>query len=211
MTVETQVDDQTSQNDVRAEENNQTQTVRDPEAVLRKNQELLAKQRKAKEEAEKYRREAEELKQKELERQGKFEEALKAERERRERAEKERQEASAKYAYNTVVTQIKERAMREGCTNPDKLIKLADSSDLDMVDYDDDYRVDQSTLENFITKMKQENEFLFKKQPNHPRDLPPGSSAQDFSSKRPNIYDMSRSELSGLYAKIREKELRGGR
>lgn len=218
MSKESQVNDQPAEGHAKAEEQEQTHSqdqqteerVNDPEAVVRKNRELLAKQRHYKEMLEKERSERERIERERLEEQGKFQDLYEKERRAREEREKELQDRSATYAYSTVVSQIKAKAAQEGCRNPDKLVKLA-SDELDAVQFDDDYNVDSGSLDEFMDRMRKENDFLFRPKNNAPRDFTPGSRQSDFEERPTDIRTAPKKELSSLYAKIRKQEMSQGR
>lgn len=64
----------------------------------------------------------------------------------------------SQYAYKEVTNQIKTEALKQGCINPDKLIKLLPEEDLKTLTVDEEFRVDQESLKSIIEKAKKEHE-----------------------------------------------------
>jgi hypothetical protein len=65
------------------------------------------------------------------------------------------------YAWNTVSGKIIQEALKQGCKNPDKLIRLLDDSDLSSIEVGEDFSVDTDALSLLVEKGKKENPFLF--------------------------------------------------
>lgn len=190
------------------QEHSQKETVRDPEAVLQKNREILQEKKRREQELKEAREKLSEFEKKELERKGNFEEALKKEREEREKLQQELEKKDQTYAYTSVTGQIKQMAAQEGCLDPEKLIRLAGEEDLDLVEYDDSYNVDKNSLKFFIDKMKKENEFMFSRKGSSARDRAPGSRRDSYEPEKVDIYKADKRTLSSLYRQLREKDLR---
>ena len=79
-------------------------------------------------------------------------------------------------AWNTVSSQIKEAALKEGCINPDKLLKLFDKNDLkalEVVEESGSVKVHSDDLKRLMEKARKENDFLFKKSVTNIADVTP--------------------------------------
>lgn len=66
------------------------------------------------------------------------------------------------YAWNTLTSEIKREAMKHGCTDPDKLIRLMDDEDLRSIEIGENFSIDNKAIESVIEKNKKDNFFLFK-------------------------------------------------
>ena len=102
-------------------------------------------------------------KQKELEQDGKQSELIQSLREQLAKRETELKETSKKYAWNTISSQIKSAATKEGCINADKLINLIDPSDLRAIEVDEHFNVNSDDLKTVLERARQENDFMFPK------------------------------------------------
>ena len=67
------------------------------------------------------------------------------------------------FAWKTITSSIKEEALKNGCTNPDKLVRLLEDKDLKALEVGEDYSIEPQSLKQLIEKSKSENDFLFKK------------------------------------------------
>lgn len=65
--------------------------------------------------------------------------------------------ASKTYAQKTLEDQIKTEAIKEGCVNPQKLMKLLASEDLANVEIGDGFKINESDLKALIEKAKQDH------------------------------------------------------
>ena len=61
------------------------------------------------------------------------------------------------YAYNVLSGQIKTEALKQGCVNPEKLIRLLDPSELKGIEVDEDFFVNTDDLQRLIGKAKEEH------------------------------------------------------
>ena len=62
--------------------------------------------------------------------------------------------------WNSVTSAVKTEAVKHGCKNPDKLVKLLDTNDFSMLQAENGQIMEQS-LSALIDKAKKENDFLF--------------------------------------------------
>jgi hypothetical protein len=131
-----------------------------------------------------------------LAQEGKWKEMAAKEKERADKAEKEAREKHARFALRTVETQVKAEAAKLGCVDSDALLKLMDLNELEV---DDEYQVDQSAMKSVIEKLKKEKSYLFPKEAAHPRDLPPASGREGFKEKA--VKDMSIAEMQAFLLK----------
>jgi len=88
------------------------------------------------------------------------------------------QEKDRKYAFSTIEDQIRTKAVQSGCSNPEKLIKLMESDDFATLKdgIGDNYKLNPESLEAVMSKLHQENSFLFKTNKTI-NDLPPTNKA----------------------------------
>jgi len=66
-------------------------------------------------------------------------------------------EVKKNYAWNSVESQIVNEAVKQGCVNPTKLIRLLDREDLEGIEVSDDFSVNKEDLVRLVEKSKQEN------------------------------------------------------
>jgi hypothetical protein len=128
-----------------------------------------------------------------LEAQGKFQEIAEKEREKARQLEDELKKTHAKFAYQSVTSQIESEALKAGCVDTKAFLKLIDLTE---VEVDDDFRVNGQALKAMIEKEAKEKAYLFQKQAASVKDLPPASSTAAFATK--SIRDMSIDEKMAL-------------
>lgn len=75
--------------------------------------------------------------------------------------ENELKETRKTFAWEKLTDTIKNEATRNGCSNPDKLIKLMDDDDFKTIEMDEDFKVNINSVKQVIEKSKKENYFLF--------------------------------------------------
>jgi len=186
-----QSDEQTN-----GELNNQestTDTVKNPDAVLKKNRELLAKLKEKSEAEQKLKEQLEQIEQDKLAQSGKKDELIDAlKKQIRERDEKLKT-VTQTFAFKTVDQQVLDAARDMGCTKPEMIKKLADLSG---VTVSDDFSVDRDALKLALEKVKEDLPELFKKTPSAPRDGTPAAIMQTNE-----VGKMSIKELQDAYRK----------
>lgn len=102
------------------------------------------------------------------------------------------------YLWERVTSGIKTEALKAGCSNPEKLIKLLDKTDFESLQADaDGYNVKPESLQALIEKAKKENDFLFSRPEVKVNDLPPKSKIEKPKAKAPN--EMSKEELAQAF------------
>ena len=186
-----QSDEQTN-----GELNNQestTDAVKNPDAVLKKNRELLAKLKEKSEAEQKLKEQLEQIEQDKLAQSGKKDELIDSLRKQiRERDEKLKT-VTQTFAFKTVDQQVVDAARDMGCTKPEMIKKLADLSG---VTVSDDFSVDRDALKLALEKVKEDLPELFKKTPSAPRDGTPAAIMQTNE-----VGKMSIKELQDAYRK----------
>lgn len=101
------------------------------------------------------------------------------------------------YAWSTLTGEIKREAIKNGCKDPDKLIKLMSDDDLRSLEIGENFSIDPNGLKEVIEKSKKENFFLFE---SSSKTAVPGTVG-----KKPpvepekSMKDMSLDELRALY------------
>ncbi len=170
------------------------ETVKSPEAVLKKNKELLSKlkaeQERNRENAEKL----EALEQEKLAQAGKKDELIEALKKQVKEKDEKAKSLTQTFALKSVNTQVLEAARLMGCERPDVVMKLADLSE---VTVGEDFSVDQEALKLALGKVRDEVPTLFKKAPVAPKD---GTPTNQVEGTKP-LHQMSVKELSDLYLK----------
>lgn len=107
---------------------------------------------------------------------------------------------SKNYAWNTLTGEIKREAMKHGCINPDKLIRVMDDSTLESIRVGDDFSIDQESLSMAIESAKKDNDFLFR---NPSKPFSPGKpSNKPIEEKEEDIKKLSIDELKERYKKL---------
>ena len=168
--------------------------VKSPEAVLKKNRELLAKlkteQDRNRENAEKL----EALEQEKLAQAGKKDELIDALKKQVKERDDKVKGLTQTFALKSVNAQVLDAARQMGCEKPDIVMKLADLSE---VTVGEDFSVDQEALKLALGKVRDEVPTLFKKTPAATREAVPGTMVE---GSKP-LTQMTVKELSDLYTK----------
>jgi hypothetical protein len=131
--------------------------------------------------------------QNQAEAEGRKDDVIKALREELSGVKTELTKTKTSYAYTTIEGQIKAAAAREGCVNPDKLVRLLGEDALKGIDVDDRFQVNKEDLQRIVAKAKEENSDigLFKSKTVNINDMP--SSNNIAPSK--GLHEMSKAEL----------------
>lgn len=150
-------------------------------------------EKKARERAQQLEAELSTYKTKELEAQGKYEEitqTLKQQLQEKELALKSERE---RYAWNTVTGAIKAEAMKHGCLDPNKLIRLLDKTDFETLRAENG-EIDSNSLASLMDRSKKDNSFLFNSPAVKFNDVTPRSGQPERQAvKSPK--EMSKEEL----------------
>lgn len=102
-----------------------------------------------------------ELENEKLKAEGKKDELLSSYEQKIKELETKYKQTNQTYAWNTLTGKIKEEALKNGCQNPDKLIKLMDDEDLNSIEIGEDFSINYDSVKKVIEKNKKENFFLF--------------------------------------------------
>ena len=166
--------------------------IKDPQAVLKKNQELLSKLKTTKEKLDEYERKATEAEQEKLAQSGKHSELIESLKKQLAAKDTELKQTTQSFAWKSVKQQVVDVARSMGAENADAVMKLAD---LKSVPVNDDFSADSDALKMAIEQVKKDVPSLFKKQVVAPKDGTP--SFKQEGSKELN--QMSIAELQELY------------
>lgn len=107
------------------------------------------------------------------------------------------------FAWTTLTGQIKQEATKQGCKDPEKLIRLMDDEDLRSIEIGENFAIDSSSVKAVIEKSKKENGFLFETSakppaaPGKPGNKPPVEGEK-------SLKDMTLAELKAEYLKARK-------
>lgn len=101
------------------------------------------------------------------------------------------------YTWNVLTGEIKREAIRNGCKDPDKLIKLIPDEDLRSLEIGENFSIDGNSLKELIEKRKKEDHFLFESSSKSVVAGQPGVKAPVAPDKKLN--EMSLEELKALY------------
>lgn len=173
--------------------------VMNPQAVLKKNRELLARLKAEQDRAKEAQEKLDALEQDKLATAGKKDELIEQLKKQLKEKGDELKGVTQTFARKSVNSQILEAARAMGCDKPEVVIKLADMSD---VTVGDDFSVDRDALKSALEKVRDEVPTLFKKTPMAPKDGTPSAGYEAPKS----IAKMTVAELTELY---KQKALKG--
>lgn len=171
-----------------------TEEIKNPEAVLKKNRELLAKLKAEQDKAKSIQEKLDQIEQEKLAQAGKKDELIDALKTKAKTLEDQYKQATQTFALKSVNSQVLDAARAMGCEKPEVIMKLAD---LSSVTVNDDFSVDTEALKSALEKVREDVPALFKKAAAAPRDGVP--STGDLKPKLPN--QMSIAELKEMYEK----------
>lgn len=131
---------------------------------------------------------------KELEAKGQYEKLVQQLKEENETLKTNVKKERETYLWERVTSGIKTEALKAGCHNPDKLIKLLDRNDFEALQADaDGYNLRQESLMSLIEKAKKENSFLFNASTVKINDVSPSSRVETKQEK--TINELSKEEI----------------
>jgi hypothetical protein len=143
------------------------------EALENKNRELLGKMKAEREKRDELEKRLDAIEQEKLESQGKYQDINKSLKERLAAIEKEKQDAVNKFRFNAIDSSLKQAALEAGCERPDAVLKLLEDQEKAEIQVDENYRVDKTTVNPILERMKAEYPMLFKKTSIPVKDFPP--------------------------------------
>lgn len=193
METSTESNAQTTESNANSE-NQQTETVKNPEGVLSKNRELLGINKKLSTELSDLRDQLERHQEDKQISEGKKDDVISKLREEVRKLKNDLTETVDTYNWNTVESQIKTFATKEGCSDADKLIKLIDNSELSSLEVDSKFRVNQDDLASFVGKLKKDNAFLFPETSANINDINPSNKFKRDEQAKP-IDQMTSDEI----------------
>lgn len=125
-------------------------------------QKVLNEKKAAQIKAEQTQSELQKLRDEKLEREGKQSELIEQYRKQISELEGNLTKTKQSYGWNTVKSELSRIAQLEGCTNPDKLIKLMSDDDLNAIEVGENFAIDTESVKKVIERNKKDNHFLFK-------------------------------------------------
>lgn len=138
---------------------------------------------------------------KELEAQGKHEEVIASLRKELNETKTKAQQEREQRLWEKVTGAVSTEALKHGCQSPDKLIKLLDQSDFELLKTDGG-DIQKDTLSKLIDKAKKENSFLFKQPAVPMNDTVPGGSKP---APKKKASEMTKEEIEAELLKLGKK------
>lgn len=142
------------------------------------------------------------LEEEKLAKDGKLQELLDTYKKKTSELEMKLEKTTKSYAWNSVTGEIKREALKAGCKDPDKLIRLMSDDDLKAIEVGDNFSINTESLRELIEKNKKENYFLFESSSKQAAAGIPTSKA--FEKPEKEIKDMSLDELKEMYKKLKK-------
>jgi hypothetical protein len=146
---------------------------------------VLSEAKNAKERARQLEAELEAKKNAELEAKGNYQEIIENFKQRLKNTEAELLNTKKQALWKDVTGAIKSEAQKEGCINPDKLIKLIDKDDFAALQSEDGQIMSES-VRGVIEKAKRENDFLFKQAAVKVNDVTPSNKVETETKRNMN-------------------------
>lgn len=104
------------------------------------------------------------------------------------------------YTWSTLTSEIKREAAKNGCKDPDKLLRLMSDDDLRSLEIGEDFSIDSGSLKELIEKNRKENHFLFESSPKQAAPGTPGKKPPIEPEK--SIKELSLDELKAAYKNL---------
>lgn len=105
------------------------------------------------------------------------------------------------YAWSTLTGEVKREAMRHGCKDPEKLIRLMSDDDLRSIEIGENFSISGDSLKELIEKNKKENHFLFESSSKQAAQGTPGKQPPVEPKKQ--LKDMTVEELRSMYKTLK--------
>lgn len=125
--------------------------------------------------------ELESLREEKLKAEGNKDQLLEDYKKKFEETEKALKEKDQKYAWQKISSSIKTEALKQGCINPDKLIRLMSDEQLNKIELNEEYEINPNSLNEVMGEVVKDNSFLFKKQMN----IADGGPSQSAPEQKP--------------------------
>lgn len=101
------------------------------------------------------------------------------------------------YAWSVLTGEIKREAIKNGCKDPEKLLRLMSDDDLRSLEIGDNFDINPASLKDLIEKNKKENHFLFE---SSSKSVAPGQVGVKAPIKEEKkLKDMTLEELKSAY------------
>lgn len=207
METSNQTDGQNTESDASGENQQTTEQVKNPEGVLSKNRELLGINKKLSSKVSELQEMVESFNQDKQISEGKKDEVIGKLREEVRALKSELSDTKDSYNWNTVESQVKSAALKDGCVDADKLVRLLDEDDFATLEVDSKYRVNQDDLTSLLNKAKKENGFLFSQGSANIDDLTPSNKKIERSQGKP-VDQMTSEEIQAKLLEIDKLERR---
>lgn len=160
---------------------------------------ILGEKKKTASENEELRKKVSEFENQKLQTEGKQTELIDSLKKQLFEKEQKLHKATLQYAQNAMFSAIKTEAVKQGCVDPEALIKLADLNSLD-VDAET-FTVSQEGLTTLVSQMAAEKSYLFKKQVAGVKDANPGTSTdKPVKMNAANLSKMNGNDLKKILA-----------
>ena len=154
----------------------------------------------AKEKARQLQDELDAIKNQELQRQGKYEEVIEGLKKQLNETKTSLQKERETFLWSKVESAVSTEAVKQGCTDPKKLIRLLDESDFTLLKSDGG-EIQSETLSQLMEKAKKENGFLFKQPAVRINDTVPGGT----KPKSKPVSEMTKEEIEAELKKFGNK------
>jgi hypothetical protein len=173
------------------------QEVKNPDAVLAKNKELLGKLKETGDKLKEMEKQLYSLKSEKLTAEGRKDELIETLKEQLEVSKQKETELT----WKAVSRQIGIEATKRGCKNVDTLMKVVDfkNASIDM----ESFSVAADDINMILEKATKEHDYLFEKDLKGPRDAGPSKKVE---APAKSIKEMSAEELAQAFKNIRMKE-----
>jgi len=160
----------------------------------------LDEKKRAQDDAMQMRDELEKFREQDMKRKGKTDELLNAKDKRIAELESLIKTKDQTYTWSSLTKEIKTEAIKSGCKNPEKLIKLMSDDDLKELsqNINDDFTINGEALKNVIEKNKQENYFLFE---SSNKKVVNGNPTTKIEDDAKDLSKLSLDELKALHKK----------
>lgn len=162
-------------------------------------QKVLDEKKRVQESAMKAHQTIERLQQEKLSAEGKKDELISVLQEKVNGLETKIEKTGKNYAWNTLTGAIKREAIKNGCTDADKLIKLMGDADLKSITIGEDFSIESESLKTVIEKNKKENFFLFKDSNKKIANGTPNNTNNFSENKELDLSKLSIDELKELH------------
>jgi len=214
METSSQTDGQTTSSNVASENQVETQTepVRNPEGVLNKNKELLGLNKRLGTKVNELEDLVKNFQENKQISEGQKDEVIESLRGQLKTLKGELKDTKDSYNWNTVESQVKQAALKEGCVDAEKLVRLINDEEFASLEVNDKFRVNADDLTNLLAKAKKENVFLFEEGSANINDITPSTKLLKKEPAKP-LEQMSAQEIEAQLRVLDqlEKDQKNGR